>query len=257
MLRHRVFICVLAASQWTCAQSTAPASGASYYDLWTKAQAHLAKKEFEPAAALLDRLSRTNPDDIEVWVALGRARSGLKQFRPAAAAFTEAVERGGIYVGNYSYQIAQQYAQAGDKEKAFEWLEKALTAPLENRPRIENDSAFAAWRDDERFRKLAGIASPGDRDRNDRWKADLDFLTAEMKRMHYSLRTAPLPVNLAKAIASLRDRIPAIPDSAMEPEIQRLVAMLGDGHSAVRPMSSKTIPFWFYWFSDGLFVIDA
>src|ERR1041384_1631170 len=58
MLRHRVFICVLAASQWTCAQSTAPASGASYYDLWTKAQAHLAKKEFEPAAAPLDRPSR-------------------------------------------------------------------------------------------------------------------------------------------------------------------------------------------------------
>jgi tetratricopeptide (TPR) repeat protein len=260
MLRHRILYVLLAAVQCACAQSsggTGSVSGAPYYDLWTKARAHIAKKEFEPAAAILARLAQSNPDDIEVWISLGRSRSELKQYREAAAAFTEAVQRGGIYVGNYSYGIAQMYAQAGDKEKTLEWLEKSLAAPLENRPRAENDPVFAAWRDDPRFRQLAGLAATGDRNRNDRWRADLDYLAAEMRRMHYSLRNAPLPANLTKAFASLRDRVLAIPDAAMEPEIQRLVAMLGDGHSSVRPASSVMLPFWFYWFSDGLFVIDA
>jgi hypothetical protein len=60
----------------------------------------------------------------------------------------------------------------------------------------------------------------------------------------------------------LIDQVPALSDSRIVVELQRLLALLGDGHSLVYPMPTARMPFTMlpidvYLFSDGLFVVDA
>jgi hypothetical protein len=82
---------------------------------------------------------------------------------------------------------------------------------LENRPGIAGDDAFAAWRDDGEFRKLAGLLPKRSFTREEGWNYDLDFFLAEIRRMHYIYRTNPLPPQFAEDVRLLRQRIPTFP----------------------------------------------
>jgi hypothetical protein len=58
----------------------------------------------------------------------------------------------------------------------------------------------------------------------------------------------------------LKSRIMDLPDHRVALEIQRLMAMLGDGHSLVYPMPSsaatlRMLPIDVYLFADGLYVV--
>jgi tetratricopeptide (TPR) repeat protein len=251
---------LLALSLIACAQAPPPKTnmhGAEYYEQFTRAQDRASKGEFAEAAALYDRLTQSYPDDVEVWIKLGNARSRTKQYRAAAEAYSQALARGGEYPGSLAYRVASLYAQAGDKSQSFAWLEKSLALPLENRPRIADDSVFAAWRNDEAFRKLAGLPPKPSLTREEGWSYDLDFFLAEIRRLHYSYRANPLPAGFEEGLRLLRGRIPKLSDAAMGPEIQRLLARLGDGHTRLQGAAPRQIPFAFYEFSDGMFAIDA
>jgi hypothetical protein len=258
--RHRILSAVLVLSLLACAQAPKPQGkvhGAEYYELFTRAKEFEKKGDFAGAAALYDRLTKSYPDDTEIWVQLGAAHGAAGHFTQAAEAYSQALGRGGEYPGSLAYRIASSYARAGDKDRAMEWLAKALAVPFENRPRIALDDAFAPWREDNSFRKAAGLAPKTSMSREAGWNYDLDFLLTEVRRMHYSYRNGTLPRGYEEAVRQLRQRISKLSDSAMEPEIQRLLAGLGDGHTALRAGPSKHIPFAFYDFSDGVFVIDA
>jgi tetratricopeptide (TPR) repeat protein len=269
-LKSIVFFSALALSLLACAQAPSAKTnaarphqpdsaspGAQYFEQLTRDRQLFDDGKFADAAALYASLTKTYPDDIEVWMRLGNARSKAKQFREAAGALSNAFERGGEYPGNLAYRIARLYGQAGDKSNSLAWLERSLAIPLENRPGIADDEAFAAWRSDERFRELAGLAPKRTASREEAWNYDLDFLVAEIRRMHYAYRSNPLPRAFDDNLHSLRQRIPGLSDSAMEPEVQRLLASLGDGHTGLQSGVPAEIPIAFYDFSDGIFVIDA
>lgn len=255
-----MFSSILALGLIACAQAPSPkvnARGAEYYEQFRRAQDLANKGEFAEVAALYARLTQSYPNDVEVWMKLGNARSKTKQFRAAAEAYSEALARGGEYPGSYAYRIASLYAQAGDKNQSLAWLEKSLALPLENRPRIANDEVFGAWREDAAFRKLAGLPPKRSFTREEGWSYDLDFFLAEVRRLHYSYRTNPLPAGFEEDVRLLRQRIAQLSDAAMMPEIQRLLARLGDGHTRLQGAAPRQIPFAFYEFSDGIFTIDA
>jgi tetratricopeptide (TPR) repeat protein len=263
LTRRAILPCAVAVSLLACAQTPPPKSatqttrGVEYFDQFTRAQDLAKREKFAEAAVLFERLTQSFPGDVEVWVALGNARSKMKQFRPAADAYSQAFARGGEYPGILAYRIARMYALAGDQPQAFAWLEKSLAIPLENRPRIANDDAFEALRDNPKFRALAGLASTTSLPREAAWNADLDFLVSEIRRLHYAYRTTPLPRGFDDDVHSLRQRIPKLTDAAMEPEIQRLLARLGDGHTGLQGAPPPRIPLVFYDFSDGMFVTEA
>jgi hypothetical protein len=259
-----ILSCVLALSSLACAQAPSPkrtgqlaASGAAYYAQFTRAQDLAKQGQSAEAADLYERLTQSYRDDAEIWIKLGNTRSKAKQFREAAEAYSQALAHGGEYPGSIAYRIANLYAQAGDKSQSFAWLEKSLAIPLENRPRIAADEAFAAWRGDEGFRKLAGLAPKRSVFREEGWTYDLDYLVAEIRRLHYWYRTNLLPRGFDEDVRILRQRVPQLSDAAMGPEIQRLLARLGDGHTGLQGAPPRQIPLTFYDFSDGMFVIDA
>lgn len=94
------------------------------------------------------------------------------------------------------------------------------------------------------------------------WSSDINFLLAEAARQHYIYKSKPLPELLLKEAAALKKNVPQFSDERMLAELQRLISLLGDGHSYVLPwgaehVRSTILPVRFYLFSDGLFIIDA
>lgn len=94
------------------------------------------------------------------------------------------------------------------------------------------------------------------------WRADLDTLLAVARRVHASPQRPAHSADFAQAAAELRERVPALPDHRIAVEIQRLLAMLGDGHSLVYPMPSPRVslgmlPIEVYLFEDGLYIVDG
>jgi hypothetical protein len=64
------------------------------------------------------------------------------------------------------------------------------------------------------------------------------------------------------AFTKLHQRIPDLSDEQIWMEMQKIIVMLGDGHSGIRPIEGSRISFsklpaQLYLFADGLFVIDA
>jgi serine/threonine-protein kinase len=53
-----------------------------------------------------------------------------------------------------SYWLASVYALEGDREQAFEWLERSISLGNENKMWFESDRNWEQLRDDERFRQL-------------------------------------------------------------------------------------------------------
>lgn len=94
------------------------------------------------------------------------------------------------------------------------------------------------------------------------WRGDLELLVSEARRVHAGpARPAHGPA-FTEAAADLAKRIPELPDRRIVVELQRLLALLGDGHSLVYPAPSphasfSMLPIDLYWFEDGLFIVDA
>jgi tetratricopeptide (TPR) repeat protein len=251
---------LICSSHWACTQAQprkTQTGGADYYRQFLKAQGLAKRHDFAQAASLYEQLTRAYPEDAEVWMELASARAKSQQFRAGAEAYEKALARGGEYEGLLAYRIARLYALAGDRNQSLAWLEKSLAMPLENRPQIANDDAFSSWQNDERFRRLAGFAPKRTFSREEGWNYDLDFLVSEIRRMHYAYRSGPLPQGFEDDVRALRKRIGQLSDSAMQPEIQRLLARLGDGHTVLSGVPPRGIPVRLYEFSDGMFVIDA
>jgi hypothetical protein len=94
------------------------------------------------------------------------------------------------------------------------------------------------------------------------WEADLDFWLTEVKQQHYVYRSASFPAGFQQQFQKVKSNINAYSDQRILVELLGLSAMLGDGHTYVLPwgaesVEAKSLPFRFYLFADGLFVIDA
>ena len=162
--------------------------------------------------------------------------------------------------------LARQYAEIEVRDSSLVWLEEALDARWGERPGLSSDTAFAFLRDDPRFRELAGGFPPEVTGRNEGWRRDLDYLVEEAHRLHVSPAGEPaVPAAFDSAARRLRPRIPELSNDEILAELRMLVVTLGDGHSTIygpddsTPLDfrAETLPFLFYLFDDGLYVIDA
>jgi hypothetical protein len=94
------------------------------------------------------------------------------------------------------------------------------------------------------------------------WRADIELLVAEARRVHAGPTRPAHGPEFARAAAELERRLPELPDERVAVEVQRLLALLGDGHSLLYAMPSPRakfamLPIDVYLFEDGLFIVDA
>jgi hypothetical protein len=94
------------------------------------------------------------------------------------------------------------------------------------------------------------------------WQADLAFLSTELPRLHPDLFHRVAPAQWDSAVRALSARLGNLSDRQAYVAFQRLVALVGDGHTALNPLFERAFPLRYYpvelaLFDDGLFVKSA
>ena len=215
----------------------------------------------EEVVQLAGALARVQPDDAGLWYQLGRSAFAVQRHELAMEASRKAWDLGYRYMPWIALRIARSAAALDRREEALDWLERALEAGLEDRPRLADYPEFAGYRDDPGFRDLAGLAAPGERTAG--IVADIDFLIEEARRLHPAWhQRGPAFEAMAER---LKQRAPDLSDTQFLFETMRLVTLLGDGHSWVygpvegSPLEapSKSLPVLFFLFDEGLYIVDG
>jgi hypothetical protein len=94
------------------------------------------------------------------------------------------------------------------------------------------------------------------------WRSDITWWLDQVRTQHYVYKSKPLPDALVKAAADLSLKVDRYSDDRMVFEMQRLAALVGDGHTYILPVGARVapgraLPVRFYLFSNGIFIVDA
>ena len=104
-------------------------------------------------------------------------------------------------------------------------------------------------------------ASPVTSSEAAQWREDLHYFAAHAPEVHKNLFHSMTQAQFEASINSLDERIPSLSRNQIIVEIMRIVAMVGDGHTYVpvqeSPISFRHYPVKFYWFPDGIYVLQA
>ena len=89
------------------------------------------------------------------------------------------------------------------------------------------------------------------------WREDVDYLADGLRREHRNPFHTVSPEAFGGAVRALRARVPSLADHEVVVEMARIVALIGDGHTALRLAGIpgfRRYPLVLYRFADGLFV---
>ncbi len=118
------------------------------------------KSDWPNAVIAYEQLTREHPEVPRNWMRLGICRMNLKQYEPAIAAFTQAID----HKGNESfarYQLACANARLGKTDEAMTHLSRAAELGRLWANQLNTDESLAALRSDQRFVALVDkVANP-------------------------------------------------------------------------------------------------
>jgi pimeloyl-ACP methyl ester carboxylesterase len=95
--------------------------------------------------------------------------------------------------------------------------------------------------------------------RDDRWRADLRFLSEQLPARHVNMFRFTTPAAFAREVARLDSAIPQLSDFQIRLRFVRLTSMLRDEHTGavVLPQPAVRLPFDVLWMDDGPYVVAA
>ncbi len=117
------------------------------------AMGHLQRQQYDEAARILEVVTQREPDNARAWALLGFAYHSAGDLDRALAVHRKAMEFESTRP-NAMYNVGLLYAQRGEKDRAFEWLEKAKATGRVDITQIGIDSSAAVLQDDPRFAAL-------------------------------------------------------------------------------------------------------
>jgi len=142
-----LFCGLLAAT--ACAPSDKPDTEA----LRREANRAVQAEDWGAAAAAFQKLTEADPKDGNAWHMLGFALHSAGKLDEALPAHLKATEFPDV-AQTAAYNAACAYALKGDKDKALEWLEKAMGFGFARPEVVELDPDLASLRGDPRFQAL-------------------------------------------------------------------------------------------------------
>lgn len=109
-------------------------------------------QKWEEAASAYESIVAGEPGNARAWYQLGVSRFSLKQFDASIKAF----EKNIALTNNPAamYNVACAFARLNQKDKALEWLAKAINNNLSPFSNIAADPDLAILRDDPRFKEM-------------------------------------------------------------------------------------------------------
>ena len=93
--------------------------------------------------------------------------------------------------------------------------------------------------------------------RHDAWAYDLEFLVKELPRRHKNLFFQLDKGSFYRKAEEIKGKIDELTDAELIVELSRLVASVGDAHTALYPKSGPLYPVFFYWFKEGIYAVAA
>jgi serine/threonine protein kinase/tetratricopeptide (TPR) repeat protein len=111
-------------------------------------------RQVDAAAALLREALEQNPNLHGVRPFLAMCLSALGQHKAARAELNEQAMRTASVDPDIAYAVASVYALEGERDQAFEWLNRSAALGNENKPCFEHDPNLASLREDPRFKDL-------------------------------------------------------------------------------------------------------
>ena len=118
-----------------------------------RALAHWFGREYPEAAAAYAAYVKTHPDDAEAWLRLGLSQAQVHEASDADVSLQKAYALGAKRPVDL-YNIACGYALTGSKDKALDWLGRAVDAGFRDRQLMTTDSDLESLRGDPRFDAL-------------------------------------------------------------------------------------------------------
>jgi tetratricopeptide (TPR) repeat protein len=117
-------------------------------------QAAVQSGEFETAVAAFRKATEVDPSFGRAWHMLGYSLHAAGKLDEALKIHLKAAEFADV-APVATYNVACVHSLKGDKDKAFEWLGKAVALGFGDGAQLANDTDFDNIRDDPRFKKLA------------------------------------------------------------------------------------------------------
>lgn len=234
-----------------------------FQTLLQKAQEKTRNKEQAEAAKLWAQVVEINPTEGRFWDQLARAYYDSKDYKKSIAAYEKVLELRDGYPFTAVYNIACSYALMGDKENALKSLEQALNIGFRDLNLVRTDTDFDSIRNDPRFIKLAALEDVSKMSRNDGWRYDLWLLSRELQRIHYDPYKYISRQEFDAYVKKLNDDIPKLTDNQITVGFMKLMRMMGDGHTQIRPAGGghnpmmAGLPIEFYLFKEGLYITAA
>jgi tetratricopeptide (TPR) repeat protein len=141
-------LCLLAITGSLGAQQPRPDDAFS-----AEAAAAFDGKDWAKAARLYEPMVKAHPEIPRLWFRLATSQQELGQLDEALGTMQQGLKVG-VPPLFAEYSIATIYAQKGDKEKAFEHLQKALDAGYNKVEQFDSDTRLASLRADPRIAKM-------------------------------------------------------------------------------------------------------
>ncbi|HEY1422592.1 MAG TPA: tetratricopeptide repeat protein [Candidatus Acidoferrum sp.] len=110
-------------------------------------------KDWAKAAQLYAPMVKVHPEIARLWYRLGTSQQELGQLDQALQTLEQGL-KAGVPPIFAEFAIGTIYAQKGDKEKAFEYLQKAMDSGYNKPEQLDSDEHLAALRSDPRFAKM-------------------------------------------------------------------------------------------------------
>jgi tetratricopeptide (TPR) repeat protein len=222
-------------------------------------------RDADTALKLYSSLLTMFPDDPGVWFGLSRAHEWSGNLESAIETAERVQQLGFTSRANLSYRLAQLNARAGHTSEALAWIKRALEERYEDRPNIASDDAFAQLHDDQMFVELAAIIPADKMTRIEGLRFDIDYLVEEARRMHAGPARPAHSPRFEAAARDLWRAVPEISDAEFLAGAMKLLAILNDGHSAIYgpdpdtplQIAGKFLPLKFYWFAEGVYIVDG
>lgn len=94
-------------------------------------------------------------------------------------------------------------------------------------------------------------------DRDAKWVADIEFISKQLPENHKNLFFKVDEEEFLANVKSIKEKIPTLTDDEIIVEVSKLITSVGDAHTSFLFAPKGEYPFTFYYFSDGIYLIDS
>ena len=212
---------------------------------------------------LLEEAVKIYAQDGDLWWRLGQQRLAAKRYDDGIFAYNKALEFGAFgnkFRAAALYDLACAYALKGQKDKAYDLLNKSMAAGWRDLDHLRTDADLNSLHSDKRWEELAATKDVSKMTRDQGWRYDLWLMHREVSRIHYNPYTKHTKGEQDAWVRKLHNQIPKMKDNEIAAAFMKYMTRVGDGHTSIRPGDHgryQSVPIQVFWFEEGVFVTAA